>query len=877
MRYIYIIVFSLSFISFPIYLIHVANTSSNTEFDAVGCGDAYNKEICTVFEKILMPIYVIDDYININNGEFKKLPILYLNINDGAVRKIEKIRQDVLKFDEPIYFSSSDHWVKASAMYLNNSLESKSKVKLRLKGDWGDHLTNKDRLSFRIKVIDDSYVNGMKVFSVQAPKTRNFHNEKILLDEMRQEGILAPKYFFVNLIINGKPLGVMAVEEFPVKEMLESQSRRDSAVVSLDEDPVWRQRFINLNVDKVSMDVDGAHPHSGNFGLRDLAVKQMNSSKISKMDLTEKSQYIASSALLRDYLDGKFSASKVFDIETTAKWFTLTNVWGACHGAIFHNRRFYYNPILHQFEPISFDNHSDVGKYSYCNDFSSEKLINNVKYQQLVLNYANILKNKYSKESVIKEFFDEQELMLSIKSEGLIAAFDIVDYSKLVSNVDLFIEDFLENVSKPTNRDSFSTTDVVRGQSLILADKKLNSHIRAFQYKGSENRINIKNISGEDIYIESVSYFDEKNIETTKNIDFTLSSFKDSTSPVYILKSPYSSEKKSFINYNYKNLQYREQLIVQYSDFNSGYTDISGLSLSNYFEYIEFDESSGILNIGPGVIVFEENYNLFDISSISIHEGTDVYFKNGASLYVRSPINAIGTMISPINIFIEPKLSINKLGSYGGLAIVNAPQKTIFKYTNFIGEIQNYSGYRQDIFGMTGCVNLYNSNVEFKFVKFEDLTCEDSLNVIASEVTIENTRFINSFADSLDMDFSSGTVLSSIFDNSGNDGVDISGTNLTVRDSSFYSNGDKSISVGEESLFFGVNLKISGSPIGIAVKDKSTAEVLNTEFFDISDSAISAFVKKAEYGPSKITCIDCEFDSNINIARSLNGSTIIIQ
>ena len=43
------------------------------------------------------------------------------------------------------------------------------------------------------------------------------------MDHISFEGVLAPRYDFVNLIINGENIGVMAIEEAPSKELLEHQ------------------------------------------------------------------------------------------------------------------------------------------------------------------------------------------------------------------------------------------------------------------------------------------------------------------------------------------------------------------------------------------------------------------------------------------------------------------------------------------------------------------------------------------------------------------------------------------------------------------------------------------------------------------------------
>ena len=51
---------------------------------------------------------------------------------------------------------------------------------------------------------------------------------------------MAVRYKFVNLTINGKSMGVYAMEEHFSKELAESQKRRDGVMISFDEYRYWK-------------------------------------------------------------------------------------------------------------------------------------------------------------------------------------------------------------------------------------------------------------------------------------------------------------------------------------------------------------------------------------------------------------------------------------------------------------------------------------------------------------------------------------------------------------------------------------------------------------------------------------------------------------
>jgi hypothetical protein len=99
-------------------------------------------------------------------------------------------------------------------------------VRIRLKGDLVDHLEG-DKWSFRIIARQDSTILGMKQFSVQNPQTRDFLNERVYHEIMRREGIIALRYEFVDVTVNGRDLGIYALEESFETRLIENNERKN--------------------------------------------------------------------------------------------------------------------------------------------------------------------------------------------------------------------------------------------------------------------------------------------------------------------------------------------------------------------------------------------------------------------------------------------------------------------------------------------------------------------------------------------------------------------------------------------------------------------------------------------------------------------------
>ena len=115
---------------------------------------------------------------------------------------------------------------------------TKMDADIRLKGDWVDHLKG-DKWSFRIQLKGDDQVMGFRQFSIQTPETRNYLYEWAFHQNLIEENILTTRYHFVNVLLNGKLLGIYGIEEHFTGELIESQGRRQGVIIRFDEENLW--------------------------------------------------------------------------------------------------------------------------------------------------------------------------------------------------------------------------------------------------------------------------------------------------------------------------------------------------------------------------------------------------------------------------------------------------------------------------------------------------------------------------------------------------------------------------------------------------------------------------------------------------------------
>ena len=164
------------------------------------------------------------------------LQTLYIDLKFKYYQKMLDKRAEALKVG--ILQTTDEDFVPVQVQ-LSDGPELDAKI--RLKGDWTDHLQG-DKWSFRIHLKSDGQILHFRQFSLQTPETRNFLNEWAFHENLLQEGILTTRYDFINVLLNGDLLGIYAIEEHFAPELIESQGRRQGVIIRFDEDLLWDNR-----------------------------------------------------------------------------------------------------------------------------------------------------------------------------------------------------------------------------------------------------------------------------------------------------------------------------------------------------------------------------------------------------------------------------------------------------------------------------------------------------------------------------------------------------------------------------------------------------------------------------------------------------------
>ncbi len=290
-----------------------------------------------------------------------------LQVGDAEMQGLQARRDAALR--QGIHIDDDDSWAKAKLVEGAQAWP----VRIRLKGDWTDHLEG-EKWSFRVELRDSMVWHRLSVFSLQSPERRGFLNEWLFHQVLAREGLLTPRYDFIYLKINGKLLGTYALEEHFAKELMESQGRREGVLLKIDESGMWDARVASLQ--------NPTFPYLQRPFFEAAPLLPFQKKHV-RTDSLLSAQFAQAQRLMLQYRAGVskpsfpdslvfvtngtpvYKLDQVFDVALIAKQYALTDLFAAYHSLIWHNRRFYYNPVTQKLEPVVFDGFSGPTNDTY--------------------------------------------------------------------------------------------------------------------------------------------------------------------------------------------------------------------------------------------------------------------------------------------------------------------------------------------------------------------------------------------------------------------------------------------------------------------------------------------------------------------------------
>lgn len=383
--------------------------------------------------------------------EHPLLPKINLDIKAQDYIRLEEKRSSAI--ESGVLVTSSDDWIKTKISWNDKT----KKGKIRLKGDWTDHLYGQ-KFSLRVNISKNKTLNDYSKFSIQNPVSRHYIDEWFVHKILQEEDVLTTRYEFADLYINEESRGLYAIEEHFTPELLMSQGRAVGPIFKYTEDDLWYDRYIH---DK--RQTKGVPWYPGAI-----------------IEVFSQDEILEDPNLIEDFFRGrdlmyrfKFKlgkATSIVDVEKMASNLALMDLCAGYHSVIWHNQRFYYNAKKDLLEPLIYDIFQESSRlkkdpmiflgWQYIEKPNSYKVstLDFLFQDQTFIDWYIHYLEKYS----APDFFDSFESSLQqdidlyeseIQKEYDYYTFDLDLYHERAANIRAHLNDFKIRIQKMLTED----------------------------------------------------------------------------------------------------------------------------------------------------------------------------------------------------------------------------------------------------------------------------------------------------------------------------------------------------------------------------------------------------------------------------------------
>ncbi len=787
-------------------------------------------------EKVYFDDLKIEKVAEPTGTEAFKREKLAIEIDEKQMIKLRKKREEARRLG--ILITDEEDWVKG---YIVEE-ERKIPIKLRLKGDWLDHLQG-EKWSFRIQVKEPNAWKRLNTFSIQSPHTRSHLFEWVYHQFLAKEDVLYPRYDFIELTLNGRPLGIYCYEEHFDKNLLEYQKRREGPIVRFTEDDYW-------NSYKRQIDAYGRLKflEHKEHAMEAAMIAPYNSSKTMASPVLSK-QFELAQTLMQQFRHGLKKPDEIFDLDLLAKNYAIADVMQAFHGLTWHNQRFYFNPVTSKLEPIGYDGFA-------------EELINHAPGGGKFIAQSIYKRANTSVEVFMKAFFDDDFIE------------KYLFYLKRFSS-QKYIEQFLNELEPAlVQRENFLRKE---NQKYAFDRKRILERARVLRtmlYPFPENGLQvwaqgIKNgeqqlkITNRHFLPLEVVGFGKNASNISEKLEKSTSFFPSLRWKVPIFSDYQASQDAKVIFYQvpgtdsiFHSTITPWKMPMQITPRQALFKNVTLASNDVY------SLENSIVRFRTGEHVIKEDLIIPENYTVIFEGGSEFNFIQGAKFISKSPVRMHGTEEAPIRIYSED-------GTARGFTVLEPEGESILSYVSF----ENFNTLSHEQWNLTGAVTFYEAKLKLYKCVFTRNNCEDALNLIRSDFEMDRCLVSETFADGFDADFCTGLVKNSTFRNTGNDALDFSTSKITVSQCMMKNIGDKGISVGEEAETTVWGGTIDGAVIGLASKDLSQLTVKGINLVNCKQG-FAAYQKKPEYGSASIVVKNYTAENVNQLYLIEKGSTL---
>jgi hypothetical protein len=276
------------------------------------------------------------------------LPALYLELSPEAYQTMYRQWHASLRTGIPSLEESD--WVQGQLRYGGRTFPIAIWLQEESPEHWQD---TKWSLQIKLRAPPNSRAPttllDMRGFVARSPATRRSLDEWLYSEVLRGVGVLAPRYTFAHLWMNGDDWGVYALQEMLSDTFLTTQQRSPGVILRVDDSLFGRQQAQLAG----GMRNSGGRADAGTWA----GIVQADEGIAAEIerDPALQEQYAAAVGLLKGFQSGQLAPARVFDAEQMGRYLAHAQWWGARYGTWFEGERYAYNALTSRLEPIGGD------------------------------------------------------------------------------------------------------------------------------------------------------------------------------------------------------------------------------------------------------------------------------------------------------------------------------------------------------------------------------------------------------------------------------------------------------------------------------------------------------------------------------------------
>jgi hypothetical protein len=732
-------------------------------------------------------------------------------------------------------------------------------VSLRLKGELTDHVRSR-KWSFRVNVKSGNLF-GMRRFSLQHPRTRHYIWEWLYLEALAREDIPRQRYRFVEVTLNGRDLGVYAMEEVPAKQPVEHHKRREGVVVRLHDEYHYRP-FADLPGRPRSFALVGGltNQHSAEvvaFGADEIAENP-----------GLQQQFLVAHNLLQSFRIGRLSTSQVFNVEKLAMYFAISELTGCVTSSSdWRDIIFLYEPVSSRLEPIGKEGVSlflpigrRVGPEAGLNYVSGAEFTNEKKG---ATNDLHALM-----------FSDTEFFRHYVKALETVASQEYVD--TLVAELEPGIESRERILHREWPFWYFNRKRLDENAAAIRAILAPENAIHAYLAELTEDTVALDLAVIQPMPVEILGLVVEGS-QFGSDAPTVLPGRARDGHPNYRRLTFRASESLSWSDELRDSLQIRYRLLgtgqtrqtrvfpVRYIDQDLLVQDLLRLEPNlHLFPFLEVDEGNRVIELHRGDWRLAESLVLPAGYQVVVGEGVRLDLVQGAMIVSLAALSFRGSEEDPVVVRSTD-------GTGKGIAVLKARERSTLEHTLF----DSLSGPAQNGRALRGAVTFYESPVEIRRCEFRANRSEDSLNLVRSDFSVEESAFSVVASDAVGTDFSKGKIARSSFHDLQGDAIDVSGSTVELDGVHVWNGAATGVTAGDGTYLNGHDIEISGVRVGIAVKDLSIASLTDVSVRE-AEIGLASFGTRPELGSGRMRAERVSFERVAREYVVADGAAMIV-